>query len=187
MRKIEPQCQSQSQLRMQNRLPMLRSHSPAPPSNIPRLVRVARRPRSQQGNTPERRWTGQEGIAMRAEATEEEAPRQGDSLPESEPAAGNTRERRRARRREEAASGRAGRLSSPKRLRQRSEASPNNRGLQRTLERLEERQDNMRRSTRLTSRNSRPTPPVNRHSRNSGVAMWGARSPTTADPARRNI
>ena len=159
---------------------------------------------------------------MRTETSEEEAPRQGNPLPESEPATGKTRERRRAHGREEAASGRAGRLSSLERLRQRCVASPNNRGLQRTLERLEERQDNnRRRSTRLTSRNSRPvaeqrreagverlrarqaaeearraatvqatagaSSPVNRHSRNSGVAVRGARSPTTAGPARRNI
>ena len=196
--------------------------APAPPSNIPRLVRAARQPRSQQDNTPERRRTGQEWIEMREEANEEEVRRQGNSLPESEPAAGNTRERRRAHGREEAASGRAGRLSSLERLRQRCEASPNNRGLQRTLVRLEERQDNSRRrSTRLTSRNSQPaaeqrreagverlrarqaagearwaatvqataeaSPHVNRHSRNSGVAVLGARSPTTAGPARRNI
>ena len=138
-------------------------------SNIPRFVRTARRPRSQQDNTPERRRTGQERIDMRVEAPEEEAPGQGDSLPESEPAAGNTRERRRAHGREEAASGRAGRLSSLERLRQRCEASPNNRGLQRTLERLEERQDNnRRRSTRLTSRNSRPV------AENDGWPVWSA-------------
>ena len=55
--------------------------APAPPSNIPRLVRAARRPRSQPGSTPERRRTGQEGTEMRAEATEVEASRQGHSLP----------------------------------------------------------------------------------------------------------
>ena len=103
--------------------------APAPPSNIPRLVRAARRPRSQPGSTPERRRTGQEGNEMRAEVTKAEAPRQGDPLPESEPTVGNIRGEGWARRGGGVGSGRARRPSSLEHLRQRSEASPNNRGL----------------------------------------------------------
>jgi len=48
----------------------------APPPNIPRLVRAARPPRNQQGDTLEGRRPGQEGTGMRAEANDGEAPRQ---------------------------------------------------------------------------------------------------------------
>ena len=159
----------------------------AQPTNTRRLVRSARRHRSQHGSTPERRRTEQEGNEMLADVTEAEAPLQGDPLPEGALALGNNRGEGWVRRGGGVGSGRVRRPSSLERLRQRSEASPNNRGHQRTLERLEERQDSRRRSSRLTAKNSRPPLPVNRHSRNSGDAARGARNLANPDPARRNI
>ena len=131
--------------------------APAPPPNIPRLVRAARPPRNQQGDTLEGRRPGQEGTGMRAEANDGEAPRQDD------------------RRRSTCLTSRIGRpeaerrrAASEERLRVRQAAGETRR-------------------TATAQAIAEAPPPVNRHARNSGVVVRGTRSLPTADPARRNI
>ena len=131
--------------------------APAPPSNIPRLVRATRLPHNQQGDTLEGRRPGQEGTEMRVEANEEEAPRQDD--------------RRRSTRL-------TSRISRPVAERRRAASE----------ERLRARQAaGEARRVATTQAIVEAPPPVNRHSRNSRVVVRGTRSPSTADPARRNI